>query len=207
MARLHNRACCTRNRDGGHVRQGLALVCAIAVLNGLFLLTGPAHAQERKPGEYDVKAAYLYNFGWFVNGPATLTPATDNAFPVCILGHDPFGPILDETLANETTNGRSLLAKRIAKAADATDCRIVFISNSEAARLKELLETMHKMPVLTVSDIPEFAKRGGMIGFVTSENRVRFEVNTAAASDAGLTLSAELLKVAVAVRKDRDTKN
>lgn len=203
MARLHNTACCTCNRDGRDTGRRLAGVCAAAIAC-FFFVAAPMHAQERKPTEYDVKAAYLYNFGRFVEWPGT---STDASFSVCILGRDPFGPILDETLANETTNGKALLAKRIAKVADATDCRIVFISNSEAGHLKEIVEAMHKMPILTVSDIPDFAKRGGVIGFVTSENRVRFEVNTAAASDAGLTLSAELLKVAVAVRKDRDTKN
>jgi hypothetical protein len=110
-------------------------------------------------------------------------------------------------LANEVTNGKALLAKRISKQQEAADCRILFISSSEASRLKEILEAVHKTPILTVSDIPGFAKQGGMIGFVMSENRVRFEVNMTAAGNAGLTLSAELLKAAVAVRRAPDSRN
>jgi hypothetical protein len=81
------------------------------------------------------------------------------------------------------------------------DCQILFISSSEANRLSKIIEALNKNAVLTVSDIPQFSQRQGMIQFVMEENRIRFEVNLTATQRAGLTLSSELLKVATAVRK------
>ncbi len=146
MTRMHSpvcRKCISFGR--GSVRRLARARSVIAVTIGLFFsLVLPSRAQEKKPGEYDVKAAYLYNFGRFVEWPPAAAPASSDSFPVCILGRDPFGPILDETLANEVTNGRALLAKRISKLQEVTDCRILFISSSEASRLKEILEAVHK---------------------------------------------------------------
>ena len=160
------------------------------------------HGQQAKPTEYQVKAAYLYNFGKFVEWPAEANTANSDSFPVCILGHDPFGPSLDAALAGEKIDGKNVAARRISKAQEAGECRIVFVSSSEAGQLKDILAALGKSPVLTVSDIPQFASRGGMIEFVLAENKVRFTINLTAAEDAGLTLSSELLKVAVAVLKN-----
>jgi len=77
----------------------------------------------------------------------------------------------------------------------------VFVSSSETNRLKDILAALDKANILTVSDIPQFSKLGGMIQFVLDGNKIRFEVNLTAAENAGLTLSSELLKVATAVRK------
>ena len=82
------------------------------------------------------------------------------------------------------------------------DCQILFISSSEANRLNKIIEALDKNAVLTVSDIPEFSQRRGMIQFVLEENRIRFEVNLTATQRAGLTLSSELLKVATVVRRN-----
>ena len=94
-----------------------------------------------------------------------------------------------------------MVAKRVTKLQDAAECRVLYISASEDARLKEILAGLEKTGLLTVSDIPQFSQRGGIIQFVIVANKVRFEVNLSSAQDAGLTLSSDLLKVAVAVRK------
>jgi len=80
------------------------------------------------------------------------------------------------------------------------DCRILFVSSAETGLLERMIEAVSKQGVLTVSDMPQFVNRGGMIQFVTDDKRVRFEVNLTAAQRAGLTLSSELLKVATVVR-------
>jgi hypothetical protein len=166
------------------------------------LLYAPgAQAQAPKPTEYQVKAAYLSNFGRFVEWPAGGAPAPDQPFNVCVLGQDPFGPALDSALAGEAINGAALAAKRIPKGQDAAMCRILFISSSEESDLKAILAALDKASIVTVSDFPQFVKRGGMIQFVMDGNRVRFEVNLAAVQHAGLNLSSELLKVAIAVRR------
>jgi hypothetical protein len=172
-----------------------------ALIAILWMLQGtPLAAQQAKPGEYQVKAAYLYNFGRFIAWPAKA--ASDPSFAICVLGQDPFGLALNATLADENINGKSVIAKRIPDPAEAVNCRILFISSSEGARLKQILATLKDTSVLTVSDLPEFSKNGGMVQFTMEGSRVRFEVNLVPAERAGLALSSELLKVAVNVRRE-----
>lgn len=158
------------------------------------------HAQPR-PSEYQVKAAYLFNFGQFAQWR---TPANiGDTFPICVLGRDPFGAALDTAVAGGTLDGRPAIVRRIAQPKEAPGCRIVFVSASEAAQLAQTISGLSVWRVLTVSDLPDFTRRGGMIQFVPASDRVRFEVNLASAEDAGILLSAELLKVAVVVRRVR----
>jgi hypothetical protein len=180
------------------------LHCAVALvaIASLVFFAGPSlHAQQPKANEFQVKAAYLYNFGRFVAWPDESGADRTESFEICVLGADPFGQALDATLAGGTIGGRSVSAKRISKPQEVDSCRILFISSSEESHLKDVLAALDKTRVLTVSDIPRFSERGGMIGFVLEGNRVRFDVNLDSAQGAGLTLSSELLKVATNVRK------
>jgi hypothetical protein len=169
-------------------------ICALTLVPlGLLL------AQRGRPSQYDVEAVYLYQFGKFVQWPAK-TDSPGNAFPVCVIGRDPFGAVLDNTVAGETINNLPIKAERIGNAADARHCRILYISPSEDARIGDILDGLQNAPVLTVSDAPDFAERGGMIQFLLQEDRVRFEINVGTAQKAGLSLSSQLLKVAAAIR-------
>jgi len=157
---------------------------------------------QQKPTDFQVKAAYLYNFGRFVEWPTKVTAAQGEPFTVCVLGQDPFGPTLDATLAGERIGGRSVVARRISSPQESEHCQILFLSPTEGSHVSKIIEVVDKKAVLTVSDMPQFAERGGMIQFVLDGNRVRFEVNLTATQHAGLTLSSELLKVATTVRRD-----
>lgn len=177
---------------------------AIGVCAALFaaLSIGPYAYAQRAASEYEVKAAYLYNFGKFVVWPDKSVTKQDEHFEICVLGDDPFGMALDTAVTGETIGGKDVAIKRISKPQDIGHCRVLFISTSEAARLPEILATIDKASVLTVSDMPQFSQRGGMIEFVLDGNRVRFAVNVTNAEDAGLNLSAALLKVAVRVTRN-----
>ncbi len=166
----------------------------------LALLISGAQAQTAKPTEYQVKAAYLANFVRFIEWPAKPGAPADEPFHVCVLGQDPFGPALDAALAGETLERHPLVPRRVATPRDAVGCRVLFIGAD--SDVKKTLAALEKSSVLTVSDLPQFLKRGGMIQFVLEANKVRFEVGLAAAKSAGLILSSELLKVAAAVRRD-----
>jgi hypothetical protein len=181
--------------------RGVQLARIIATLLWLLFAASSALGQA-KAGEYQVKAAYLYNFGRFVEWPSKLTTANTGSFTICILGEDPFGPALDTTLAGETIGNQKVAARRISSLQESVDCQILFISSSEAKRLNKIIEVLGNSAVLTVSDIPQFLQRRGMIQLLMEGNRIRFEVNLAATQRAGLTLSSELLKVATAVRKN-----
>jgi uncharacterized protein DUF4154 len=161
-----------------------------------------ALAQRPKPSDYDVKAAYLYNFGRFVEWPGKVEASQGGSFTVCVLGQDPFGPSLDATLAGETIAGKTVVAKRISSAQESGSCQILFLGVSEASRLNKIIAELDQKSVLTVSDMPQFVNSGGMIQFVLEGKNVRFEVNLSAAQRAGLTLSSELLKVATVVRRN-----
>jgi hypothetical protein len=166
---------------------------------GCAAIVCPSRAQQQKPEEYQVKAVYLFNFGRFTEWPATTSKG--DSFDICVLGRDPFGAALDDALAHEMIDNQKLTALRIATSRDAARCRILFVSSSEAPRVKEILTSVEKSNVLTVSDLPGFTNNGGMIQFVLKENKVRFEVNLAAAEKAGLRLSSQLLKVAADVKR------
>jgi hypothetical protein len=144
----------------------------------------------------DVEAAYLHNFGKFVEWP----PLPVAPFTICIVGKDDFGKTLDSLIAHESMQGRTIVAKRLPSTAEAGEaCQIVYVGTSELSRLGKDLDALKDKPVLTVSALPSFLDHGGMIQFVLEENRVRFAVNLAAAERAHLTFSAELLKVALYV--------
>jgi YfiR/HmsC-like len=172
----------------------LALAVLWAFTGTLFL-----HAQS-SPTEYQVKAAYLYNFGKFVEWPAKDT-SSETSFNICVLGQDPFGSTFGSTIGGESIKGKSVLLKSIPRAQEAVGCHILFISSSEEPHLKEILAALDKTSVLTVSDMPHFTRRGGMIQFVMEANRVRFEVNLTSTERTGLTVSSQLLKVAISVRR------
>jgi uncharacterized protein DUF4154 len=172
---------------------------SIGLLAWTLTSASPSLAQSKKPTDYQVKAVYLYNFGRFVEWPDKLGSNQD-PFTICVLGRDPFGPTLDSTLAGETIAGRRVVAKRIAAPEDAARCRILFMGSIESGPLRHAIAILKNQGILTVSDLPQFADHGGMIQFVAEDNKVRFSVNLAAAQEAGLSLSSELLKVATAVR-------
>src|SRR5437773_11134714 len=114
---------------------------AVAIV--LFVGTLSLHSQQAKPTEYQVKAAYLYNFGKFVQWPAGFSASQNDSFIICVLGEDPFGPTLNATLRDETIAGKNVVARRIPKPEDALDCRILFISSSEDKQLKQILALLY----------------------------------------------------------------
>jgi hypothetical protein len=157
-----------------------------------------APAQEAHPTEAQVKAAYLFHFGKFVRWPAD-RPGARTSFAICVLGKDPFAGVLEETVAGENIGGRAITVAKVTRIQDAASCDVLFISSSEENRLASILPLARQMGVLTVGDLPHFAERGGVIGLVTQEGRVRFEANREAAEESRLVLSSELLKVATRV--------
>lgn len=164
------------------------------------MVASRSYSQQSPPTEYQIKSVYLYNFTRFVEWPAESPSAKNGPFAICVLGKDPFGPVLDATLSGGNVGGKNLIAKRISRPQDALVCRILFVAGSEENHLKEILALLDGSSVLTVSDISRFTERGGMIQFVVQKDKVRFEVNLTSAVQAGLVLGSDLLKVAVAVK-------
>lgn len=140
-----------------------------------------------------MKAAFLCGFAEFVEWPSA---GKDDPVAIGILGQDPFGPLLEETVSNRALRTRALVIKRVATLEEALRCQIVFVSSSEKRKVEEILHELAKSSVLTVSDIDGFADHGGMIGFTIEEKRVRFQINLEAADRARIQISSRLLKLA-----------
>jgi hypothetical protein len=187
--------------------RGPALECLSSVRRALGILwcvifaVCSLQSEQPKPSEYQVEAVYLLNFAKFVEWPAAAVPPGE-PFSICVLGQYPFGAALDRTIAGESLDGRKVVVRRFSKAQEAMSCHVLFISLSEEHRLAEILKTLEKTTILTVSNLPNFSQQGGMIQFVVEANKVRFEVNLTSAERAGLTLSSELLKVATTVTRN-----
>lgn len=193
---LHRR---DHERAGRNLRALVVLVLCIAFSHGA-LWPQPAHeAPAERLSQYQVEAAYLFDFAKFVRWP-TKPGTADRPFAICVLGDDPFGPFLDRITAGEKIAGRPVVDLRISRPEQASACSILYISPSESGRLGRILPALKDTPVLTVSDISDFAERGGIIQFVLRDNRVRFVVNLAPVHSDGLALSSDLLKVALDVR-------
>lgn len=171
------------------LRIGLALAIGIA-----FGLELPAQAEISKA--YQIKAVFLFNFTQFVTWPTNAFPDTQSPFTIGVLGDDPFGGFLDETVAGEKVDGHALVVQRYHQVDEIKNCQILFISASEAARFKSIVARLRGRSILTVGDVDSFAMEGGMVRFVTEDNKIHFRVNVEAARAAGLTISSELLRLA-----------
>jgi hypothetical protein len=177
------------------VRKIVAAACI-----GLWAVLGPVRplpaGDAERSLEYPVKAAFLVNFAKFAVWPADSVQARAPAVSICVLGRDPFGEILEKTVAGRSVGGRPIAIQRQEDVQELRACHVLFIATSEPARLAQTLETLSGQPVITVGESDGFARQGGIIGLVVEDNRARFEVNLQTARREGLVLSSKLLGVA-----------
>ncbi len=160
----------------------------------LLLLAAPLGAQAP---EYDLKAAFLFNFAKFVEWPASAFSGPRAPLTVCVYGEDPFGPSLDLVVQNERVGERSLLVQRPDSVDDLGECHVLFISRSAKDRLREVMAEVEGKPVLTVADTDGFLRAGGVINFVLEGSKVRFLIDQEAAGRSGLQISSKLMRLAV----------
>jgi hypothetical protein len=144
--------------------------------------------------EYQIKAAFLFNFLQFVDWPHSAFRDERDSLVMCILGPDPFGPELDSIIAGERIKGRPIIAQRYDHIDALGRCHLVFVNKSSRNELRNSLARLKGQPVLTVGETEAFTGLGGMIEFVTQNNRIRLRVNVDAANEAQLRLSSKLLR-------------
>ena len=161
----------------------------------LFLAAmGPGRAQAQSR-EYQLKAAFLFNFAQFVKWPPGAFLTADAPFDIGILGDDPFGPALEETVQGATIDNHRMTVVRAQKIEELKDCQMIFVSRSEEGHMGEILTQLDSRPILTVSEIDSFAQDGGDIDFYLSDGKVRFEINPQSAQRCGLRISSQLLSL------------
>ena len=165
----------------------LAAVCAV--------LLPPAMRAQQVP-EYQLKAAFLFNFLQFVEWPADAFAAADSPVVLGVLGDDPFGEPLDLLVQDAAVNGRRIVIRRYQRSDEIEVCHLLFVNLRNSARLKAVIAALNGRAILTVGDAEGFLEQGGMIQFVMQDNRIRLRINLDAATSAHLTLSSKLLRPA-----------
>jgi hypothetical protein len=151
--------------------------------------------------EYQVKAAFLYNFAKFVEWPAETFKNANTPINICVLGTSPIGPILEETVRNKSVDGRPLIVREFTNAGLHASCHILFVSASEQRRLRAVLEATKTSDLLTVGETDDFAAEGGVVEFNLDNGRIHFEINLKAAQLQRLRISSKLLSLATSVKK------
>jgi len=172
--------------------------CAAAVLSlSLLVSSRYGFAQELQPTEYQIKAAFIFNFAKFVEWPATALPKPTSSIVIGVLGENPFRDNLEKIIRNKTVDDHPLTIRQCHSPAEATNCQILFISNSESARVAQILKALEGNSILTVGEMERFNEAGGMISFVFEGTKIRFKINNEAATRAGLKISSKLLSYAL----------
>jgi hypothetical protein len=177
-------------------RRRHATLALCALLFGFIISFGFNGLAEDQSTEYQIKAAFLFNFAKFVDWPPDAFPETNSPIVIGVLGKNVFGKDLENTIRDKTVNNHPFAFVAVTSAKEAVRCHILFISPSEKDNLKKIVDSLHNASVLTVSETDEFIKAGGMVNFVIQDDKVRFQISDDAAKKAGLRISSKLLSLA-----------
>jgi YfiR/HmsC-like len=159
-----------------------------------------ANAQEFVTDEYQVKAAFLYNFAKFVEWPSG-TLGRSSPIAICVLGQNPFGRVLEDTVSGKTVDGKTFVVRRVSDGKSAALCQILFVSSSERMRLESMLGELRAGHVLTVGETDAFIDEGGIINLKLDSGKVQIQINVNAADQGGVRISSKLLSLAQIIRK------
>jgi hypothetical protein len=166
---------------------------------GVSIALGVSYAFAAAPGsvEIAIKATYLYKIPPFIEWPTEVFSSGASPFTICVVGADPFGAVLDQAVAGQRLGERAIVLRRMGVVQPMSGCQVLFVSGSTEQSVQQALDTVHGEHVLTITDN---ASTPGIIQFVIQNNRVRFDIDDAAAAQNGLTVSSKLLSLAHAVK-------
>lgn len=168
------------------------------VLLGVWLLAaGPLAAEAPGYKEHQIKAAFLYNFTKYVEWPADSFADGDAPIVIAVLGRNPVGDELQKAVAGRRVNGRPIVVRTVATAAEARAAHLLFVPEAEEKHFVLLAPELGLAPILTVGESESFSKLGGAIHLVREADKVRFAINLEASEARRLKISAQLLKLAV----------
>jgi hypothetical protein len=155
-------------------------------------------------GEYEVKAAFLYNFAKYVEWPQDMFASASDPIVICVLGRDPFGTSLDRVLAGKSINGHAFAIQRLGdgKAANAAaGCHVLFVRGPVAKGVQAVVGAASQQGHLTVGDEDGSTSDLTLIRFTKEDGKIRFEINTKLMETGRLRLSSKLLSLATIVRR------
>jgi len=176
---------------------GRRFACLAALLLAAhFPPANRAVSADQSPTEYQVKAAYLFNFLKFVEWPDNPGADPHGKWVIGFAGDSPIGDELTRLVEGKNVLGRELQVKKFQGSENLRGCNILFISESEKKRLPSILAALRGSSVLTVADMDDFIGGGGMIQFMVEDARVRVAIDVGATSRAHLKVSSKLLALA-----------
>lgn len=204
---LHTRAVDpppTTSRSSAVSRPRAWRVAAFWLVCVLVSLVARARAVENLDAahEHQIKAAFLLNFVKYAKWPARAFERPEDTLVIAVLGSDPFGKVLDDTLRDKSIGSHKLEPRRFKSLQELSTCHLLFVAESESHKLAKIIETLGKQPVLVVGESDKFAAHGGCIGFFLEDKKVRFEINVEAVKRFDLELSSQLLKLARIVKDE-----
>jgi hypothetical protein len=190
-------------RLSGAVRHANAWRWGFLLFTLLWLAgAGTLLAQADNPTEYQVKAAFLYDFGKFVAWPTNAFADAYAPLVIGVVGDNPFHGDLKRLVANKKIDGHLVLVRPITTAADVPGCHIVFISEAARKSPEDILAALRQPGILTVTEnVEHFTNSDFIINFVRKDNRIRFQINIATAAKAGVKISSKLLSLSKAAEK------
>lgn len=164
---------------------------------GLLLLvtTFPLAAQISPSREYQLKAAFLFNFTQFVEWPPGAFPP-GQAWRIGVLGDNPFKSYLDEIVSGEKVNEHQVIIHYYKTMDEVKDCHILFVNLKDEKMQQDVLGELKGRNILTVSDDLSFLENGGMIRLFVRNNKMKIQVNLEASKAADLVISSKLLRLA-----------
>lgn len=169
------------------------MVLSLLLLGGVYTPSGHAETAKR---EYALKAVFLYNFCQFIEWPPHRFESDKTPIVIGVLGANPFGSLLSETVEGEVVRGRNIHLEFYKTPAEAKKCHILFVSDEELARSPNVCTSLKGHHVVTVGESDAFLNRGGMIALTSEQNRIRVRIYLEAASGAQIEISSKLLRIA-----------
>lgn len=175
------------------------LIVGLYIVSLLICLPGISHG-DKKVTEYQIKAVFLYNLAHFTTWPESVK-WSDDFFCIGIIGDDPFGEILEKTVAGERVNGKKIRIIRYPDipAIDSNKCEILFVASTAVQQLRTIKQNIEKSSILIVADTPGSARQGVMVNLVNTNQRIEVEINRREVRSAGLFISSKLLQLAKVV--------
>jgi hypothetical protein len=158
------------------------------------------YPQGQLTDEYQVKAAYMFNFAKFVDWPTQAFNGATQPIAFCVLGRTQLGPALYDMLSGKVVDQRPLVFRELTDSKDADTCHVLFIA-LDKKHMRQTLDEVKSLSVLTVGEAEDFTNLGGIVRFVLDGGRVRLEFNLDAAANAKLHVSSKLLSLGTTLRK------
>jgi|SRR5689334_15728154 len=169
---------------------------AIALLMALMAPVGTAAQLD----EYQVKAAFLFNFAKFVEWPSETFKGPNDPITICVAGENPFGSALENAVKGKSVGTRGFIIRMSPTGQNVKGCQILFAALSDRRRIRALLDAVKGSSTLTVGESENFATDGGIVNFKLDGDRVRIEINAKAAEQEKLQISSKLLSLAQIVK-------